>query len=164
MRYKVPGTALSWSTVAEWAALVLAVCGQSRHRKTEHERRAKLVWSLRISDIRACTDAAALDAAARIFGRSLRDDGGLSDGPFRCMTRAEIGERLVECRNQAHRVRSGVAFLHRPAGPRFDPAVMPLPALERLIQTHPDIAVVELLRAERRRRFDQPAQPCWMVA
>lgn len=149
---QIPGTKLTWTTLRDWLALVHAVCGPIRCRTSEHQRRAKLCRSLTLDDIRACTDVDALDAAADLFDRSRRDDAGLHHGPFRSLTRAEIAARLVECRNQADRLRSGAAFRARTPGPRFDPARLPANALDRLIQTHPDLATVDQLRVERRRR------------
>lgn len=157
---RVEGTNLSWPDLAGWVALVLEVCGHTRASEKAYRRCRLLVWSLTIDDIRTCTDLQALDAAAELFDLERRV-GYLQHGPRCVMTRPQIGEYLVECRNQAERLRSGAAFRDRAKGPRFDPQRLPAAALERLIQTHPDMATVETLRSERNRRAalqaaDQP--------
>lgn len=159
MRRRIPGTRPSWGSLREWVSLVHIVCGPVRSSTAEHERRARLCGSLTIEDIRSCTDGDALDAAASLFEASRTCDAGLYHGPYRSMSRAEIGERLVECRNQAHRLRSGAAHRQRRPGPRFDPQRMPISALERLIQGHPDLATVECLREERMRRLAETTFP-----
>lgn len=66
-------------------------------------------------------------------------------------TSEELGTLLVEARN-----RMALAALGRDRartrGPRFHPSLMPADRLASLIQSHPDMAVVEVLRAELRRR------------
>ncbi|TWA86961.1 hypothetical protein FBY14_1101 [Azospirillum brasilense] len=164
MLRKIPGTALSWTTMRDWLALVYAVCGPIRARSREHARRERLCRSLTIANIRACLDVETLEEAADLFDRSRYNNAHLHHGPFHSLTRAECAERMVECHNQAHRIRSGAAFRERMPGPRFDPARTPMRALDRLLQTHPDLAVVEALRTEKRRRFEHRAQPSPMAA
>jgi hypothetical protein len=68
------------------------------------------------------------------------------------LTRTEIGTFLVETRNRLDALYSGRADRPCAKGPRFDPACIPDAALERLIQRHPDLEIVDRLRAERSRR------------
>lgn len=73
-------------------------------------------------------------------------------GQRRVWTRPEIGALIVEVRNRRTLLELG-RECRRDRGPRLDPARMPLEAIERLIQRHNDMAVVEQLRAERNRRM-----------
>lgn len=73
------------------------------------------------------------------------------------LPRAEMGTLLVELRNRQRSLASGHACMPRPKGPKFDPAMLTDEALERLIQTHPELAVVDRLRNERELRAAWPA-------
>ncbi|MGI4877618.1 MAG: hypothetical protein ACRYG4_09050 [Janthinobacterium lividum] len=72
------------------------------------------------------------------------------------LSRAEMGTLLVELRNRQRSLASGRAYLPRPKGPRLNPAMLTDEALERLIQRHPDISLVDRLRAERELRSAWP--------
>ena len=72
------------------------------------------------------------------------------------LSRAEMGTMLVELRNRQRALVSGLAFAPRAKGPRLEPALLTDEALERLIQKHPDLALVDRLRAERELRANTP--------
>ena len=72
------------------------------------------------------------------------------------LSRAEMGTILVELRNRQRALVSGRAFAPRTKGPRFEPARLTDEALERLIHKHPDLALVDRLRAERELRANTP--------
>lgn len=154
---RVAGTNLVWTSLADWLRLVDQVGGILRPSSRHYARCRALYYSLSIEDIRGCLDSVALKEAVLLFDRARHRREGLEHGPSREMSRAELGARLVECRNQLQRVESGRATLPRIRGPRFDPALLPDTALDRLIQRHPDLGVVELLREQRRQRRQMPA-------
>ena len=72
-------------------------------------------------------------------------------GLDRAFTRAERGVLLVEVRNRRILLALGRSA-PKPKGPRLDPRLLPADALERLIQSHTDVSLVEQLRHERQRR------------
>jgi hypothetical protein len=152
---KVEGTNLSWSNLAQWLDLVERVGGILRASSEHYRRVERLYRSLTLADLRTETDAAALAKAQQLFDRGRYNDVPVR-GLRRVFDRAEIGRYLVEATNQLDRVRSGRALKPRAKGPRFDLTRLPDAALGRLIQSHPDLELVERLRAERRRR-DAPA-------
>ena len=65
------------------------------------------------------------------------------------LSRSEMGTMLVELRNRQRALVSGRAFAPRAKGPRLEPTRLTDEALERLIQMHPDLALVDRLRTER---------------
>jgi hypothetical protein len=82
---------------------------------------------------------------------------GIDVGPFgphrTGWTRAQFGELLVIARNRAALYQLG-RDRPKPKGPRFDPQLLPDDRIDALIQRHPDMAIVEALRSERRRRHE----------
>lgn len=144
--------ALTWSTIGEWAALCIARGQIVRPASDHYARMDELYRSLTMAHIRASHDAAGLAAARRLLEAARHRGSGLFRGPERSLNRGEIGALLVELHNRQSTLASGRWMLPRTKGPTFDPALLPDAALDRLIQTHPDLAVVERLRAERRSR------------
>lgn len=74
-----------------------------------------------------------------------------NNGLLFAFNRAELGTLLVEIRNRRQLLQLGRERA-KLKGPRMDPTRLPLDALERLIQSHSDLSLVERLRAERKRR------------
>lgn len=100
--------------------------------------------------IRACRHVEDLKRVEKLLlDARTRQTAGYHDLD-RVWSRAELGTLIVETRNRLHLLRIGRDA--KAKGPRWDPRRLPDQALERLIQTHPSIEVVEELRAERRRR------------
>jgi hypothetical protein len=152
----VRGTDLAYASVGEWLALVYRIGGRIRCSTSHYRRCARVYRSLFIADIRECRDVPALEACENLFDRARGTaDIPCGHGLQRALTRPEIGALLVETRNRLDGLRSGRADRPRSKGPRFDPARIPDAALERLIQRHPDLEVVDRLRAERARRSGQ---------
>jgi hypothetical protein len=132
--------------------LVARVGNLGRHATPHYDRCSRLYNSLTAADIRACRDAAALDTAYVLFDKARHSDVP-AYGLGRVWTREALGQMMVEVHNQRVRVSLGRLDRPRPKGPRFDPERLPLTALDRLIQRHPDVDLVDQLRAERERRF-----------
>jgi hypothetical protein len=151
-RRLVPRTRLSWGTVAEWCLVATDMAQRVVPAERHYRRMERLYRSLTLDEVRACSDRAALRQINELFDPHIRSGGGdyLYWPPWRVFTRAE----LAEYRIQAHNRLVALKRRRKPhkKGPRFDPALMPDAVLERLIQRHPDPAVVDRLREERTRR------------
>lgn len=153
MLRKVPCTRLSWESLSGWLDLVFEVGGVIRCSRVHYERCDLLYGSLQLADILFCSDLTALERAEDLFDRARYNDVPSGRGLGRVWTREHLGGLLVETRNRLDAVRSGRAFQPRRfKGPRLDPVCLPDAALDRLIQTHSDLQLVERLRQERRRR------------
>lgn len=134
-----------WEGMASWARQLASLGASWQRSAGQDERFRRIARTLDVEKVRLCRhdDGLALVEAWLVEFRN--NELG------RVFTRAELGTLLVEVRNRRQLLALG---RDRPKakGPRFDPASLPDEALERLIQRHPDMAVVERLRDERRRR------------
>lgn len=148
----ISGTRLEWATVGEWCAIVMDEGAKLRPSGEHYRRLAELYRSLTIDRVRRSHDAAGLQRAADMFDRGRHSPVPAFHGLASVLTRSEMGAMLVELRNRRLALTTGRALLPRTKGPRFDPAQLTDAALDRLIQSHPDIAVVERLRNERELR------------
>jgi hypothetical protein len=156
----VRGTNISYRSLAEWVDLVYRIGSRIRPSRAHYRRCRALYRSLGIGDLRHSRDIIALEACERLFERARQaGDVPAGRGLQREFTRAEIGTLLVETRNRLEALRNGRADRPRARGPRFDPARIPDAALDRLIQQHPDLEIVDRLRAERNRRLAAQAGP-----
>ena len=116
---------------------------------SDHYRRSReTARELTVDRVRECRYD---DDIARVEQMLVKARSGWLYGLDRAFTRAERGEVLVEVRNRRLLLALGRSA-PKPKGARFDPAQLPHDALERLIQSHPDQRVVDVLRAERSRR------------
>ena len=151
---RVCGTNLTYASLAEWLTLVYRVGGRIEASQRHYRRCRQLYRSLGIGEVRQSQDFAALERCEGLFDQA-RQAGDVPPGHGlqRVFSRSEIGTLLVEIRNRLDALRRGRADRPRPKGPRFDPAYIPDAALDRLIQQHPDLAIVDRLRAERIRRL-----------
>lgn len=91
------------------------------------------------------------DDLARCEAMLVQAKQGWLYGLDRAFIKAERGELLIEVRSRRQLIKLGRSA-PKGKGPRLDPTLLPPEALVRLIQSHPDIEVVERLRAERDRR------------
>jgi len=107
---------------------------------------------LTIALVRSCRDADALRQLVRFLGpvRSRYGEFG------RYFGRRRAGEIMGEAKNRVEQLAKGRTD-PRVRGPRLDPTRLPDEALDRLIQSHKDLRVVEALRNERERRAQQTA-------
>jgi hypothetical protein len=80
-----------------------------------------------------------------------RCNAGYIHGLDRVFSKREFGELLVEVRNRRQLLALGRTE-PKVRGARFDLAAMPDHVIDRLIQSHPSLALVDQLRAERQRR------------
>lgn len=156
----ISGTRLAWATISEWCAVVMDE-GSRLHASTDNYLRlTRLYRSLTIDRIRASRDQVGLHRAARMFDLGRHNPVPGFYTLARVFTRAGMGTMLVELRNRRAAVISGHAMFPRAKGPRLDPARLTDAALDRLIQSHPDLTLVERLRNERELRAVDRHRPC----
>ena len=151
----VPGTDARWRGLRDYVAECHRIGGLVRCCQRHYSRCARVYRSLDIErDVLASFDLDGLDALAAFLAQAGRRGARLLHGcPFSAeFTRAELGILRMAVTNRIRSIRLGRAAEPRPKGPRFDPARLPDAALDLLIQTHPDLALVNHLRSERARR------------
>ena len=143
------GKAFAWESMGAWVRhmhRLFAIEGPS----SDHYRRTReTARGLTVERIRECRHE---DDLARCEAMLVEARSGWLYGLDRAFSRTERGELLVEVRNRRHLLAIG-RMQPKPKGPRFDVALLPLAALERLIQQHKDACLVEELRRERERRL-----------
>jgi hypothetical protein len=137
--------------LAAWLAEIDRQGALMRARRPLYERFDRTARDLTPERIRASRDARALAdlverlmAARHPWGHDLHDLD-------RVWSRAELGVLITEAVNRGRQLAIG-RFSARSKGPRLDPTRLPDDRLDHLIQHHLNLAVVEALRAERRRR------------
>lgn len=139
-----------WRDLAAWHRELDRQSVTMRPRRPLYHRFDATARQLSAARIRSCRDRAAIDrlvgrlAAARYPSECLHDLD-------RVWSRAELGALLVEATNRRTLLTMG-RDQPRPKGPALDPCRLPDDRLDHLIQVHRDLATVEALRAERRRR------------
>lgn len=143
----------AWVGMASWVRHVghlLAIetaSGDHYHRVRETAR------ELTADRIRECRHDDDLERAEAMLAEARRGFSGALYGLERALPKGELGTLLMEVRNRRRLLALGRDHA-RERGPRLDPAHLPMKAIERLIQHHRDMTLVEQLRAERARRLD----------
>ncbi len=153
----IAGTRIDWATIGEWCARVMEEGGKLRASSEHYGRLRELYRSLTVERVRRSTDLPGIARAAHMFDLGRHNAVPPYHGLASELSRAEMGTLLVELRNRHRALLSGRAFTPRPNGPRLDPAMLTDDALERLIQSHPDLALVDRLRTERQLRAAWPS-------
>lgn len=140
-----------WQGMASWVRQLASVPPSWRRSWQQDERFRRIAKMLDVEKILASRDGEGLALVEKWLVAAR--DNGLSD----VLSKAAIGKLLVEVRNRRHLLAIG---RDRPKlkGPSMDPTALPDSALERLIQSHSDLALVDLLRAERDRRVSAREQ------
>lgn len=145
-REKAKGFA--WESMGAWVRhmnrLFAIECPSSDH----YARTRTTARALTVDRIRECRHD---DDLGRCEAMLIDARSGWLYGLDRAFSRAERGELLVEVRNRRQLLALG-RTAPKTKGPRLDETRLPLSALIKLIQTHPDPFVVERLRRERKRR------------
>ncbi len=152
----IPGTRIDWATIGEWCARVTDEGGKLRASSEHYGRLRALYRSLTVDHVRRSCDRPGLLRAEQMFNLGRFNAIPKYHGLASELSRAEMGTMLVELRNRRIALASGRAFLPRTKGPRLDPAQLTDAALDRLIQTHVDLNLVDRLRAERELRAAIP--------
>lgn len=142
---------VAWEGLEAWFAEIGRLHGIWRYATEFYERYQAAARALTAARIRACADLEGLRRLERILlaARHPNGFGGLDT----VWGRAELGELIVAAEGRRKMLEAG-RILARPKGPRLDPAWLPDERLEALIQTHRNLAFVDALRAERRRRTE----------
>ncbi len=140
-----------FSNLAAWLAEIDRQAGLMRPSRRLYERFDRTARALTPGRIRLYDDGVSVaDLVARL--RAARHPGGHDlHGLDRVWSRPELGVLITEAVNRQRQLAMG-RLEARPKGPRLDPRRLPDARLEHLIQHHPDLGLVEALRAERRRR------------
>jgi len=152
----IAGTRIDWASIGEWCDRVIEEGGMLRPSSEHYGRLQDLYRSLTVKRVRRSTDHAGIERAARMFDLGRRNPVPAYHGLASVLSRPEMGTMLVELRNRQRALVSGRAFAPRVKGPRLEPARLTDEALERLIQMHPDLALVDRLRTEREVRANSP--------
>lgn len=143
----------AWVSMASWVRQIghlLAIetaSGDHYHRLRESAR------ELTADRIRECRHDDDLERAEAMLDEARHGYSGCLYGLDRALPKGELGVLLMEVRNRRRLLALG-RDRARERGPRLDPASLPMEAIERLIQHHRDMALVDRLRAERARRLD----------
>jgi hypothetical protein len=152
-QYRRPASTVSkpfaWLSMASWVRNMGRLFAIEQASGNHYSRVRATARELTVERIRACSFADDLVRVEKMIVEA--NAGWLGGGLSTAFTRAERGTLLVEVRNRVQLLALGRAE-PKPKGPRFDPALLPDDAIDRLIQRHADMAVVEQLRAERARR------------
>ncbi len=137
--------------LAAWLAEVDRQARLMRPSRPLYERYDRTARTLTPGRIRTSDDGISV-AELVVRLRAARYPGGHGlHGLDRVWSRAELGVLITEAVNRQRQLAMGRVEA-RPKGPRLDPRRLPDARLEHLIQHHRDLALVEALRAERRRR------------
>lgn len=119
----------------------------------QYQRVRDTARELTAERIRECRHDDDLGRAEHLLAEARHGVSGCLYGLDRAMTKSELGILLMEVRNRRRLLALG-RDRARQRGLRLDLAHLPTEAIERLIQTHRDMALVERLRVERARRLD----------
>jgi hypothetical protein len=140
--------AFAWESMGAWVRQMNRLFAIEAPSSDHYARVRATARTLTVERIRECRHD---DDLARCEAMLVQAKQGWLYGLDRAFTKAERGELLVEVRNRRQLIKLGRSS-PKGKGPRLDPSLLPPDALNRLIQSHPDIEVVECLRAERDRR------------
>jgi hypothetical protein len=142
-----------WCGLAAWHRELDRQSAIMRPRTPLYHRFEATARQLTRERIRASRDVAAI---ARLVIRlsAARYPTGDLHGLERVWSRAELGTLIVEATNRRTLLGLG-RDAPRTKGPALDPRRLPDDRLDYLIQTHRDIALVDVLRIERERRHRQ---------
>lgn len=141
-RFAAEHKPIHWQGMASWVRMISAFGPPWSLSDRQRSDYVKTIRMLDVEKIRACRhieDLELVEAELVNFR---------NNGLGRELSRGAIGELLVETRNRITVLRIGRTE-PKPKGPRMDPSRLPDEALDRLIQRHPDMRLVEELRAER---------------
>jgi len=142
---------VAWVSMATWARTLGRFEAVMQSAAEHHRRYDETARTLTVERIRECRHLDDLERVEAMLTRARYQD--ICSRLARAWPRRELGALIVEARNRIQLLRMGRTE-PKPKGPRFDPTRIPDGKLDALIQRHPDLAVVELLRAERQRRAE----------
>jgi hypothetical protein len=138
----------AWESMGAWVRLMHRLFALETPSSEHYARTRETARALTVERIRECRHD---DDLARCEAMLVEARAGWLYGLDRAFTRAERGTLLVEVRNRRQLLALG-RMAPKPKGARMNPRCLPDDALERLIQSHTDVALVDQLRCERERR------------
>ena len=138
----------AWNSMGAWVRLMHRLFALEAPSSEHYRRVRETARALTVERIRECRHD---DDLARCEAMLMEARAGWLYGLDRAFTRPERGTLLVEVRNRRQLLALG-RLAPKPKGARMDPRCLPNDALERLIQSHTDVALVDQLRCERARR------------
>jgi hypothetical protein len=137
--------------VAAWLVEIDRQARLMRPRRPLYDRFDATARLLTAERVRTCCDGPAVAGLVQRLRDARHPWGQDPHGLNRVWTRAELGVLITEATNRVRLLCLG-RLTPRAKGPALDPTRLPDDRLEHLIQVHRDLAVVETLRVERRRR------------
>lgn len=143
----------AWVSMASWVRSIGHLLAIEAASGDHYDRVRKTARELTADRIRECRHDDDLERAEAMLDEARHGFSGALYGLERAFPKGELGVLLMEVRNRRQLLALG-RDRARERGPRLDPARLPMEAIERLIQHHRDMALVERLRAERARRLD----------
>ncbi len=137
--------AFAWESMGAWVRHMHRLFAIESPSSDHYARTRETARGLTIERVRECRHD---DDLARCEAMLVEAQSGWLYGLDRAFTRAERGALLVEVRNRRALLGMG-RLAPKPKGPRLDSTRLPDEALDRLIQCHSDVELVERLRTER---------------
>jgi hypothetical protein len=138
----------AWESMGTWVRHMHRLFALEDPSSDHYRRTRETARALTVERIRECRHD---DDLQRCEAMLVEAAAGWLYGLDRAFSRAERGTLLVEVRNRRCLIALG-RTAPKAKGPRLDPSCLPDAALDRLIQSHADVAMVERLRHERERR------------
>lgn len=151
---RAPGSGMivpPFTSLAAWLVEIDRQGALMRPRSRLYARFDRTARTLTVGRIRMADDVDAVAELVRRLSAARWPGGHDLHGLDRVWSRSELGVLLTEAVNRERQLAIG-RVLPRVKGPRLDPLWLPDDRLNHLIQHHPNLDVVEALRAERRRR------------
>jgi len=145
---KAIAKSFAWESMGAWVRHMHRLFAIESPSTDHYARTRETARCLTIERVRECRHD---DDLGRCEAMLVEARTGWLYGLNRAFTRAERGALLVEVRNRRRLLALG-RNEPKAKGPRLDPFRLPDEALDRLIQAHADVAVVDQLRRERQRR------------
>ncbi len=139
-----------WEGMASWVRQIEHLLAIERASSEHYVRFCAAARLLTVARIRVCRQPNALARVQQMIEDAVYRHPNLF-GLERVWSKSERGKLLVEIGNRLTLLSMGRDRPKVP-GPRFDIERIPDMALDRLIQTHRDLTLIDRLRAERRRR------------
>lgn len=146
-----PPKPLQWEGMGSWVRHIGRLLAVESASSDHYARFRDTARQLTVERVRSCRHIDDLERVEKLLAVDARYSQGWLFGLDRVWPKHERGALLVEVRNRMTLLRIG-REVPKPKGPRYDLARLPIDVIDRLIQRHPDIALVERLRVERNRR------------
>ena len=145
---KASAKPFAWESMGTWVRHMHRLFAIETPSTDHYARTRETARCLTIERVRECRHD---DDLGRCEAMLVEAGAGWLYGLDRAFSKAERGALLVEVRNRRYLIALG-RNAAKTKGPRLDPRSLPDDALDRLIQSHADVTIVDRLRRERERR------------